>query len=440
MEDGRWHLCAEIEQGRASSSFGRESDLAEAAAELLAAQRLAGPLSATTPDRKTQVLADERTSYDNLTFGAVPTKGDPKTERMTSHNGTTATYQVTGTKAYDAFGRPLSQKSAKQQGTTEETKTAYTETNGLLTKTTVTNAVGHVTTTDYEPAWGMSKGQTDPNGKRTDLAYDALGRLTSVWLADRTSPQTPSIKYSYNVRKDKVTSIKTEKIEDDGSYGAEYQLYAALLRPRQIQTEGLDGTRMVADTWYDGTGNVRKTNATYNAAGAPSDELLIVANGEVGQQSLMEYDGLGRPTAQIFAVGGSEQWRTTTTYEGEPTHVDPPVGGVPTTTITDGQGNVAEIRHYRGASLAAGVPYDSTKYTYTAAGQLETVTDAKGNVWRYESRGVRPVGNGMRSRARRAVWRDRPAASIASKRDPARPANSLTTALTCLVRRAVRRW
>ncbi|WP_367323099.1 polymorphic toxin-type HINT domain-containing protein [Streptomyces sp. HUAS ZL42] len=334
-----------------------------------------------TPDRKTQVLADERTSYDGGAFGAAPTKGDAtKTERMTSHDGTTATYQVTGTTTYDSYGRPLSQKDAKQN----ETKTAYTETNGLLSKTTVTNALGHVTATDYAAAWGLSVGQTDPNGKRTDLAYDGLGRLTSVWLADRASTQTPSIKYSYNVRKDKVTSIKTEKIENDGSYGAEYQLYDSMLRARQIQTEGPDGTRMVADTFYDATGNIRKTNSTYNAAGAASDELLLVHNGEVGAQGLTEYDGLGRTTAQIFAVSGVEQWRTTTAYDGELTHVDPPAGGVPTTAVTDGEGRVVELRHYRGSAPNPGVPYDSTKYTYNTAGLLETVTDAKGNVWRYE--------------------------------------------------------
>ncbi|MGW0824259.1 RHS repeat-associated core domain-containing protein [Streptomyces sp. NPDC002845] len=334
-----------------------------------------------TPDRKTQVLADERTSYDGGAFGAAPTKGDAtKTERLTSHNGTTATYQVTGTTTYDSYGRPLTQKDAEQN----ETKTAYTQTNGLLTKTVVTNALGHVTTTDYVPAWGMSTGQTDPNGKRTDLAYDALGRLTSVWLADRKTSQTPSIKYTYNVRKDKVTSIRTQKVENDGSYGAEYQLYDSLLRPRQIQTEGPGGTRMVADTFYGGTGNIKKTNSTYNSAGAASDELLLVRNGEVGAQSLLEYDGLGRTTAEIFAVGGAEQWRTTTRYDGELTHVDPPTGGVPTTTVTDGQGNTSEIRHYRGSSPGAGVPYDSTKYTFTPAGKLETVTDAEGNVWRYE--------------------------------------------------------
>lgn len=334
-----------------------------------------------TPDRQTQILADERTSYDKGAFGAAPTKGDAtRTERLTAHTGTAATYQVTGITTYDSFGRPLSQEDAKGN----VTKTVYTEANGLLTKTELTNAAGHVTATDYAPAWGMSSGQTDPNGKRTSLAYDALGRLTSVWLADRRSTQTPSIKYSYNVRKDKVTSIKTEKVEIDGSYGAEYQLYDSMLRPRQIQTEGPDGTHMAADTFYDGTGSVRKTNSTYNAADPASGELLLVRNGEVGAQSLLQYDGLGRTTAEIFAVGGAEQWRTTTRYDGDLTHVDPPVGGVPTTTITDGQGNVSEIRHYRGASPNAGVPYDSTKYTYNTLGKLETVTDAKSNVWRYE--------------------------------------------------------
>ncbi|MFC5905546.1 sugar-binding protein, partial [Streptomyces zhihengii] len=256
-------------------------------------------------------------------------------ERLTAHNGTTGTYQVTGTTTYDGFGRPLSQKDASGA----ETKTSYTDVNGLISQTKNTNALNHVTTTDYVPAWGMSAGQTDANGKRTDLAYDGLGRLTSVWLPDRAKTQTPSIKYSYNVRRDKVTAIRTEKIENDGSYGSEYELFDSLLRPRQLQTEGPKGTRMVADAFYDGTGKVKQTNATYNAAGAASDELLIVRNGEVGQQSLLRYDGLGRPTAQIMAVSGVEQWRTTTTYDGERTTVDPPQGGVPTTSISDARGN-----------------------------------------------------------------------------------------------------
>ncbi|MBC9727884.1 RHS repeat domain-containing protein [Streptomyces sp. TRM68367] len=55
--------------------------------------------------------------------------------------------------------------------------------------------MGHVATTSYDRLRGQSTGQTDPNGKRTALALDALGRLTSVWLPDRRSTQAPSIRY-----------------------------------------------------------------------------------------------------------------------------------------------------------------------------------------------------------------------------------------------------
>ncbi|WP_405788862.1 sugar-binding protein [Streptomyces sp. NBC_00029] len=339
-----------------------------------------------TPDRKTQVLSDERTYYDNLAFGAAPTVGKAtKTERMTSHNGTDATYQVTGTTTYDTYGRPTGQTDASGA----ETKTAYTDVNGLISQVKVTNALGHVTTTDYDPAWGQSTGQTDPNGKRNDLALDGLGRLASVWLADRSksAAQTPSIKYSYNFRLDKPVSVKTEKIEIDGSYGAEYQLYDSLLRPRQKQTEGPSGTRMVADTFYTPTGRLAKANATYNATGAPSDELLIVRNGDVGAQKLYEYDGLGRTTAEIFAVAGGEQWRTTYVHGGDRPHIDPPVGGTPTTTLTDAKDRSTEVRHYKGASPVPNGPtsgYDVTKYDYTPAGQLKKVTDAENNVWSYK--------------------------------------------------------
>ncbi|MFJ3974824.1 RHS repeat-associated core domain-containing protein [Streptomyces sp. NPDC090021] len=341
---------------------------------------------ATAPDRRTQVISDERTAYDGLAFGAAPTVGNAtQTERMTSHNGTTATYKVTGTTTYDAFGRPASQTDALGA----ETKTAYTDVNGLISQTKVTNALGHVNTRDFDPAWGLSTGQTDPNGKRGDLAFDPLGRLVSVWLPDRSKSkgQTPSVKYSYNYRLDKPVFVKTEKIEIDGSYGAEYELYDSLLRPRQKQTEGPSGTRMVADTFYTPTGKIAKVNATYNAAGAASGELLIVRNGDVGAQTLYEYDGLGRITAQISAVAGGEQWRTTIVHGGDRTHVDPPVGGTPTTRLTDGQGRTTEVRHYKGASPVPNGPtsgYDTTKYAYTPTGKLKQLTDPANNVWTYK--------------------------------------------------------
>ncbi|MFI1480585.1 hypothetical protein [Streptomyces sp. NPDC020747] len=336
--------------------------------------------TATHTGRVTQVedLGDVSTASDDTCTRTY--YADNKVERMTAHDGTTATYQVTGTTGYDAFGRPVWQKDAKAN----ETKTAYTEGNGLLTRTAVTNAAGHVTTTDYNPARGASIGQSDPNGRRTDLAHDAIGRLTSVWLPDRDESQTPSIKYSYLVRTDKPVAIKTEKVEAGGSYGVEYELFDSLLRGRQKQTEGPGGTRMVADAWYDGAGKVTKTNATYRAAGVPSDELLIAGNGAVGAQSRTDYGGLGRPTAAIALHAGTEQWRTTTRYDGELTHSDPPAGGIATTSVTDAGGRTTALRHYHGDRPDAALGYDETKYSYTPNGQLKTVTDDKSNVWSYE--------------------------------------------------------
>ncbi|OPG04722.1 sugar-binding protein [Streptomyces sp. GKU 895] len=348
-----------------------------------------------TPNRKTDgktpgdVVTDERTLYDKGAYGDAPTKGlATATQRLVTHDGTKGTYQTTGTTDYDDFGRPTHQTDRAEA----DTSTEYTDVNGLISATKVTNDLGHITTTSYDRLRGQSTGQTDPNTKRTDLAFDTLGRLTSVWLPDRRSTQTPSIKYSYLVRQDKPVAVKTEKIEQDGTYGTEWQLYDGLLRPRQKQTEGPNDGRMVADTFYDATGAVKRANETYYAAGAPSDELFPVTNGDVANQTRFEYDGLGRTTAEIFTIAGYEQWRTTTTYDGNMTHVDPPPGGVATTTITDAEGKVKELWHYKGHTpvpTGPGTERTITKYTHTPAGELATVTDSKGNVWRqeYDQRG-----------------------------------------------------
>ncbi|MFF9840333.1 RHS repeat-associated core domain-containing protein [Streptomyces sp. NPDC013740] len=328
-----------------------------------------------TPNPATQVISDTKATYNAA--------GDiTLNERLVAYSGSTPDYDTTTATTYDAYGRPTLVTDALGK----QTKTDYTDVNGLLSKAKVTNALGHIITTDFVPAWGVAAGSLDANNKRTDLAYDALGRLTSVWLPNRAKTSTPNTKYSYDIRRDLPSVVKTETINNDGSYEASYQLYDSLLRLRQTQAPGADGTRMISDVFYDGTGKQKKTNAPYNAAGAPSDQLQTVLNGQVGAQTAYEYDGLGRTTAEISLIAGIEQWRTTTVYDGSRVHVDPPVGGVPTTTISDTEGRVTEVRHYRTESpepAGPGIQYDTIKYTYTKRGQLETVTDSQGNVWRY---------------------------------------------------------
>lgn len=334
-----------------------------------------------TPDRSKQVISDNRTSYDGKAFGESPTLGNPtRTERLKSHDGASATYVRASESTFDEYGRPLTAVDALGTVTTME----YTDTNGLTTMVKTTNPLQHVTTVEYTPAWDLPVSQVDANGLETELEYDGLGRLTKVWLPDRSglSGLAPSIRFTYLVRTDKPVAVKTERWQVGGSYRVEYQLHDGLLRPRQVQSEGPDGTRVIADTFYTATGQVAKAYETYTVAGAPSDVIYPAVNGDVNGQTLYVYDGADRVKAEIFAVAGNEKWRTTTTYGGDRVSVDPPTGGIPTTTVTNALGKTTELRQYQGSEPSG--DFDATMYAYDEAGRLETVIGPAGNVWTHE--------------------------------------------------------
>ncbi|MFF7332957.1 polymorphic toxin-type HINT domain-containing protein [Streptomyces sp. NPDC008150] len=342
-----------------------------------------------TPDRTQDVVSDDVTLYDNTTtVGAAPTKGDATTTRRLASYSTAgvATYQTVATSTFDAYGRPLKVTDAGGNPNT----LAYTETNGLTTGRTETNALGWTTSVEYAPEWGQPTGQVDANGKRTDMAYDGMGRLVSVWLPGRSKSAglTPSIKYSYGVSKTAPAWTRTQKIENGGTtYGSEYTLYDGLLRPRQVQTEGQDGGRIVADTYYDGSGRVVKTNSDYWTTGAPGTAIFEPVNADVDAQTVTEFDGAGRTTASVFKVAGVEKNRTTYTYGGDRVTVDPPTGETPTTTITDARDRTTELRQYKSdtpSPSGTSADYVATDYTYEPDGQLATVKDAAGNTWTYD--------------------------------------------------------
>ncbi|MFI0480925.1 RHS repeat-associated core domain-containing protein [Actinomadura sp. 9N215] len=345
----------------------------------------------TTPDRKTkedgqpgQVISDVRTSYDGNGWNAAPTRGNGTViERLVAHDGTEPTYQRMTSTAYDGYGRPTTVTDAKGQVTT----TTHTDQDGLTRRTRVTSphtnpndpASAQTTITDYEPATGRPLTKTDPAGKRTDIAYDALGRVTKVWYPDRPKARfTPTLEYSYQVEDGKIVAVGARTLNAAGEQRPPtYTLYDGLLRPRQTQVHGPGGDRLISETLYNSIGKSHRAYATYHADGAPGPSLFAPSTpSDIESQTEYTYDGMGRVTKQALIDGGGDGpqlWATTTSYGGGRVTVDPPQGGTPSTTYANARGQTTELRQYR-ADAPTGDDYDVTRYTYAPGGQTKTVT------------------------------------------------------------------
>ncbi len=348
--------------------------------------------------RPAQVISDVRTYYDNGAFDAAPSKGDiTKVEKVADYSGSTPVYVTDTTTSHDVYGRT----SAVTDVAGHTTTTTYTPATGLPASSTVTGppvkpgdaTTAMTTRSDLDPAWNLPTSNTDAGGKRTDVEYDALGRVINVWLPNgsKTAGDVPNLAYAYLVTGSAPVAVRTKTLRPDDSQLTDYQLYDGLLRPRQTQDLGPNGGRLITDTFYDAQGKTARTYAPYYATGAPDSALFgIDQPGDVESQTAYDYDGLGRVTTERFLVGGGagqEKWRSTATYTGDRVTVDPPSGATPTTTISDARGNVTEVRQYKAGSPAGA--FDATKYTYTPAGKPATLTDAAGNIWThtYDLRG-----------------------------------------------------
>ncbi|MEV6168305.1 polymorphic toxin-type HINT domain-containing protein [Streptomyces sp. NPDC051954] len=360
-----------------------------------------------TTSRPADVLSDVRTAYDGAAYGAASTKGDAtRTAKLKTYSGTSAVY-LESTSTFDGYGRALTTvdltadvtvtsagaltRAARTDGRT--TTTAYNPTTGFPTSSAVTTppatpataTTAQTSTTGYDTLRGLPLTETDTNGKVTTYAYDALGRTTKVWQADRLTGQTPSYEFGYTITGDQPVVVSTKTIGNSDTQDTAYTFYDGFLRPRQTQAPGPEGGTLLSDTFYDERGLVTKEFATYYTKdAAPSTTLLKPEKAlSVETQNRHAYDGLGRETElkQVAGNGdgGAVLGTTRTIYGGDRTTVIPPVGGTARTTLTDARGNTSELRllHSRAAEAA----YDTTAYQYSPRGELTKVTDPAGNNW-----------------------------------------------------------
>ncbi|WP_234382011.1 RHS repeat domain-containing protein [Streptomyces sp. XY332] len=352
--------------------------------------------------RPADVVNDVRTYFDNGTLGTVPGLGlMTKIEKINGKgDGYDPVSSVPSTcgpakdqLCYDIYGRQLASADAYGKVST----TVYTPATGEVpTAMAGTNPKGHVTSSSVDPLRSQPLQVTDTNGKVTTTEYDALGRLTKVWLPNRpaaTYPAAPSRVFEYLIRNDAPSVVTSKSLTHDYKYAVSYSIQDGLLRERQTQTQSPDLTgRLITEVFYDTRGLPWRNSGTYYTTGAPDAQLVTGQQTAYPASADTEYDGAGRVTAVIAKKFGTETKRSLTTYTGDTTTVVPPTGGTASTTVVDALGRTVELKQYTNAGRTAS---QSTQYTYNKLGQLSQVTDPGNAKWTYtyDVRGLQTESN-----------------------------------------------
>ncbi|MEU4569620.1 FG-GAP-like repeat-containing protein [Micromonospora sp. NPDC023956] len=322
-------------------------------------------------------LTGNRTYYDgSTTMGVMGSRGlSTRSDEMAGSNGSTPTWLKRTTATYDALGRMLTETDALDETTT----VAYTPASGgRVTSVSETNPKSHTSTATLNLR-GLPVTVTDANNKVTTTSYDPLGRQLKVWAPGRPTSGTPNTEYVYGTDSHTVAHyLETKVLGPNGNQISSFEIYDGHLRLRQTQATAPDGKRVVADVRYDSRGLVAKESAFYNNASAPTSTLVTFADSAVPTQRRYEYDGTEDLTRDALWSLNVEKWHTALTYDGDRINVDPPAGGIPTTTIEDALGRTTAFRQYLGTGPSGS--HDETTYAYDRLDQLTTVTRAS-NTW-----------------------------------------------------------
>ncbi|MCX5274647.1 polymorphic toxin-type HINT domain-containing protein [Streptomyces virginiae] len=330
-------------------------------------------------------LSATRTSYDAVNaFGAAPTRGLPYQVDTTDAAGTGWT--TSGRTEYDVLGRAIKTYDAAGN----PSSVAFSPPTGPAFSTTTTNALGHAVTTKVDPARGSLLEATDANGRKVTTVYDELGRSTEVRTPSQKSTDPAAYTYEYQIAELKTPAVISRTLKDNGTYSTSIAIYDGQLRPRQSQTEGPGGARLITDTLHSANGTVSQTNNGYLAEGKVSTELYVPKSvTEVPSSTQTAYDGLGRAVRVTTLEKGEARQSAVTQYGGDwtltrsgmsPTGSSPLRGSRAAKTWTDALGRTSEIEHYTATDLSTST---RTGYTYDVRSKLVKVTDTAGNNWTY---------------------------------------------------------
>ncbi|OIJ62529.1 hypothetical protein WN71_039075 [Streptomyces mangrovisoli] len=308
---------------------------------------------------------------------------------------------------YDAAGRQIWAEDADHNRTTTTYNPASNwPVNGIVTTTPdpdgPARGLGPLTTTVWKSRfWGVPYQAQDANGNITKQVMDAAGRTIEVWKPTETGDK-PSMKFAYNIPTttlgtvpDSVNGyarVTTSTLQSGSTYLTSYAFSDSLGRaletdsPLPSPAHDPIPQQQVAVTRYDSAGNVTGTSAVFRttgiAGGVGGGTPVNPKLEDLPSYTDLTLDWAGRTTVSKILVGNGTTTRTAregivrTAYFGDYTTVTPAEAG-PTDTYTDVFGQTSQVVEHNGASTYA------TKYTYDDKGQLQQITDPRGNTTTY---------------------------------------------------------
>jgi RHS repeat-associated protein len=247
----------------------------------------------------------------------------------------------------------------------------------------VTNALGHVTTYDSYDANGRLLQMTDPNGLRTSYTYDPRGRAKTITQTP-TSGTAALWQYSYTPWGDVSQVIDADSVVLNYGYDAAHYLrtitdsagnqirYSYDLKGNRTQTYTYNPSSTLArqiDTAYDLRNHVSSINAAgsitqqvYDAVG----NLTRETDPKNNPATTHGYDALNRLMQTLDALSGN----TAMGYD-----VNDRVKQVTTPNNATTQYQYDDL-----GNLLQEVSADrgTTNYTYDAAGNVLSMTDTRG--------------------------------------------------------------
>ena len=289
----------------------------------------------------TQVVVPGNTTvYSYDTFGRLLNIAVTDTTTQTAPYATSGQSRIWSF-AYNALGL-VSAVDGPLSGASDSTAYTY-DSNGYLT--TITNPLGHVTRIAAVDGAGRPLSIMSPNGRVTNLSYDAVGRLQAVTVNPGSAQLTTSITYDASGR---VLSVS---------------------RPSgELLTYGYDDAGRLMSI-QDASGN--RIEYTRNVMGGVTQTKVSDSTGTIVQSASSTFDELNRVLTDVGA-----------NYETSRYAYDAGGARIGTTDPLSNQHNRVFDALKRLVSESDPLSY-SVSYTYDAADRALTVTDARGAITSY---------------------------------------------------------